>query len=121
MDEAALCDRVALIQKGEILSINRPKGIIAGFKKSLWAAKAREMYDLMNAIKKDPAVESCYPFGQYHHITFKTTGTEKSILDRIIRNGSYTGAEIHPIEPNIEDCFMALMRDENGKDQSHHC
>lgn len=111
MDEAALCDRVALIQKGEILSINKPGGIIAGFKKSLWAAKATEMYDLMNAIKKEPDVESCYPFGQYHHITFKTTGTEKSILQQIISNGKYTGVEIHPIQPNIEDCFMALMKE----------
>src|ERR1700733_8365757 len=31
MDEAGLCDRVALIQKGEILSINTPKEIIGEF------------------------------------------------------------------------------------------
>ena len=28
MDEASLCDRVALIQKGQILSINTPSGVI---------------------------------------------------------------------------------------------
>src|SRR5580693_5594125 len=71
MDEAGLCDRVALIQKGEILSINTPKGITEEFKKPLWAVKSNEMYHLMNAIKKDPSVESCYPFGQYHHVVFK--------------------------------------------------
>ena len=40
MDEAGLCDRVALIQKGVILSVNTPKGIIGEFKKPLWAIKA---------------------------------------------------------------------------------
>src|SRR5487761_2368014 len=33
MDEASLCDRVALIQKSEILSINTPDGIIDQFEK----------------------------------------------------------------------------------------
>ena len=65
MDEASLCDRVALLQKGVILSINTPKGIISQFGKPLWSIKANEMYPLMNAIKADPSVESCYPFGQY--------------------------------------------------------
>ena len=74
MDEASLCDRVALIQKGEILSINTPKDIISEFRKPLWAVRANEMFPLMNAIKEDPEVESCYPFGQYHHVVFKNSG-----------------------------------------------
>src|ERR1035437_7438873 len=72
MDEASLCDRVALIQKGVILSINTPKGVIGEFKKPLWTVRANEMFRLMNVIKEDPSVESCYSFGQYHHVVFKS-------------------------------------------------
>jgi len=111
MDEASLCDRVALIQKGEILSINTPDGIIGQFEKPLWAIKAKEMYPLMNAIKDDPEVESCYPFGQYHHVVFKTQENSKQKLENIARAGHYTNVEIEAIKPNIEDCFMALMED----------
>jgi len=111
MDEAGLCDRVALMQKGEILSVNTPKGIIGQFKKPLWAVKAKEMYRLMNAIKEDPDVESCYPFGQYHHVVFKTQENSEQKLEGIAKQGNYTGMEIHAIEANIEDCFMALMND----------
>lgn len=111
MDEATLCDRVALIQKGVILSINTPKGVTAEFKKPLWAIKANEMFPLMNSIREDPAVESCYPFGQYHHVVFKTTENNKQKLEQITRAKNYTGLEIHSIEPNIEDCFMALMKE----------
>ena len=46
MDEASLCDKVALIQKGRLLSVNTTKGIIAQFKKPIWAVKASEMYRL---------------------------------------------------------------------------
>ncbi|MBB3056385.1 ABC transporter ATP-binding protein [Mucilaginibacter gotjawali] len=111
MDEASLCDRVALIQKGEILSINTPEGIIDQFEKPLWAIKANEMYKLMNAIKNDPAVESCYPFGQYHHVVFKTQENSKQKLENLAKAGHYTDVEIEAIKPNIEDCFMALMND----------
>lgn len=111
MDEASLCDRVALIQKGEILSVNTPKGIISQFKKPLWAIRANEMFKLMNAIKEDLSVESCYPFGQYHHVVFKTEGDSKLKLENIAKQANCTEVDIHPIEPNIEDCFMALMKD----------
>jgi ABC-type multidrug transport system ATPase subunit len=109
MDEAGLCDRVALIQKGVILSVNTPKGIIGEFKKPLWAIKANEMFKLLNAIKIDPAVESCYPFGQFHHVVFKTLEEGRKKLAEMTRRGNYTNVEILSIEPNIEDCFMALM------------
>ncbi len=111
MDEAGLCDRVALIQKGRILSVNTPQGIISEFKKPLWSIRANEMFRLMNAIKDDPSVESCYPFGQYHHVVFKTQENSRQKLEQIAKQGNYTDVEVHPIEPNIEDCFMALMKD----------
>jgi ABC-type multidrug transport system ATPase subunit len=110
MDEANLCDRVALIQKGEILSINTPGGITKEFKKPLWAIKADEMFPLMNAIKADPLVESCYSFGQFHHVVFKSDNHGKDELEDISAKGKFSNVEIQSIKPNIEDCFMALMK-----------
>ncbi|MGN6267885.1 MAG: ABC transporter ATP-binding protein [Ginsengibacter sp.] len=109
MDEARLCDRVALIQKGKILSINTPGGIIDEFKKPLWAVKSNEMFSLMNAILADPLVVSCYSFGQYHHVVFKSDKNNKEDLEKITAKGNFSGVEIHAIQPGIEDCFMALM------------
>lgn len=111
MDEAGLCDRVALIQKGSLLSVNTPKGIISEFKKPLWSVRADDMFGLMQAIKKDPDVESCYPFGQVHHVVFKTEVRSEARLEQIARENSCREVAIKVIEPNIEDCFMALMQD----------
>ncbi|MBD1386584.1 ABC transporter ATP-binding protein [Mucilaginibacter rigui] len=111
MDEASLCDRVALIQKGGLLSVNTPKGIISEFKKTLWSVSADDMFGFMKAIKKDPGVESCYPFGQVHHVVFKTEENSEAWLQQIAVQNNYNKAAIKVIEPNIEDCFMALMQD----------
>ncbi len=109
MDEANLCDRVALIQNGHLLSVNTPKSIVSEYANSLWAIRANEMYALLKAIKADPNIESCYPFGQYHHVAFKTSYLNREKLEQIVRNGKYTGVEMKSIAPSIEDCFMKLM------------
>jgi ABC-2 type transport system ATP-binding protein len=107
MDEASLCDRVALIQKGDLLSVDTPQGVISQFKKPLWAIRANDMFKLLNAINADPTVESCYPFGQYHHVVFKTQENCQQKLEGIAKE--FKEVDIKSIEPNIEDCFMALM------------
>src|SRR5436190_14628547 len=71
MDEASLCDRVALMQEGKIMEINSPKGITDNFKKPLWSFRSANMYKLMQDLRSSPAVDTCYPFGQYHHVVFK--------------------------------------------------
>src|SRR5689334_8949505 len=64
MDEAALCDRVALIQLGNIMRIDTPNGIIQQFGKPLLAVKASDMLQLLNDLRNFPGKEDCYPFGE---------------------------------------------------------
>src|SRR6476660_8906495 len=71
MDEAGLCDRVALIQSGKILSINTPKGVVDQFGKKLYAVKSSDMLHLLNDLKKHEEVEDAYPFGEFHHVVMK--------------------------------------------------
>ncbi|MCC8426400.1 ABC transporter ATP-binding protein [Mucilaginibacter sp. UR6-11] len=111
MDEAGRCDRVALIQKGKLLSVDTPNGITGAFNKPLWSVSANNMFGLMNDLKKDPAVESCFPFGQVHHVVFKGRENGRAKLDEIVGRGNYNQVTIKAIKPNIEDCFMALMRE----------
>ncbi|HLZ86447.1 MAG TPA: hypothetical protein VKQ52_04365, partial [Puia sp.] len=108
MDEAALCDRVALLQNGHILSVDSPEGIRRGFGRELWAVKAKESFRLLNQLREEPAVESCYPFGRYHHVVLRKGG--RAELEDLLRQGEYTEAEVAPAKPGIEDCFIALMK-----------
>ena len=110
MDEAGLCDRIALMQKGKILSIDTPAGITGNFKKNMWAVRSTDMFRLMNTLQRHPAVESCYPFGQYHHVIFNPGANEKSVLDAVFAAGNFRETEYSATLPGIEDCFMALMK-----------
>lgn len=111
MEEADLCDRVALIQKGRLLTINTPAGITENFTKPLWIIRANEMFPLMKAILAEPSVESCYSFGQYHHVVFKSDQNNREKLEEISARWAFSDVEIKSIRPCIEDCFMAFMKE----------
>jgi len=107
MDEASMCDRVALIQSGKILSINTPKGIVDEFGKKLLAVKSHDMLRLLNDLKNCEAVEDAYPFGEYHHVVLKANG-EESLNNFLKQTGRQY--ELKEEKPDIEDCFIALMK-----------
>jgi ABC-2 type transport system ATP-binding protein len=109
MDEADLCDRVALMQNGKILSINTPQAIIDGFSNPLWAAKSSQMLHLLNDLRKTAFIKDVYPFGEFHHIVMKDE-TGIPLLKNFIATHQKDNAVLQQVKPNIEDCFIALMR-----------
>jgi ABC-type multidrug transport system ATPase subunit len=112
MDEASLCDRVALIQEGRILDIDSPTGITKKFGKPLWAFKSDDMYRLMLDISAMPEVLSCYAFGSEHHVVFHDSGQSTDEISKRLSDKGYVNVRVKQIEPTIEDCFMHLMRSE---------
>jgi ABC-type multidrug transport system ATPase subunit len=109
MDEASLCDRIALIQNGSLLSINSPTGVMNDFRNPLLAVKSHNMLRLLNDLKSYSSVEDAYPFGEYHHAVMKP-GYRKEELVNHLENEGNNQLELQVIKPDIEDCFIALMR-----------
>ena len=108
MDEASLCERVALIQDGKLMTVNTPDGITDQFGKPLFAVKSDNMLQLLDELKESPMVEEAYPFGEYHHVVLKKDGSEEQLRSVVQSSGRQT--ELFPVKPDIEDCFMALMK-----------
>ncbi len=108
MDEAMLCDRIALMQKGEIMTIDTPQGIIDKFPQKVFAVKADNMSRLLDDLRRIENIESCHTFGEFHHITIKNEQLIiNNLRDELIETG-HTNVAIKEIEPTIEDCFMEL-------------
>jgi ABC-type multidrug transport system ATPase subunit len=112
MDEAMRCDRVALIQNGQIMSIDRPQNIRDGFSRKLFSVRADDKYKLLLALRDYPATLSAYPFGDSIHVTFSEEKPSRALFEYLSDRGiddtviSETGA-------GIEDRFLELM----GKDE----
>ncbi len=114
MDEATLCERIALIQNGKIMSIDTPQAIIGRFPGKLYAIRSDHMGRLLSDLRQTGLVGSCHAFGAFHHLTFNGEhGDRPQELLAFLETQQHQNLELKPVTPTIEDCFIYLM--ENGK------
>jgi len=110
MDEAALCDRIALIQEGTILKIDTPMALVNHFPKKLYNIKAHNMYQLIRALNTYEHRYSVFPFGEFVHYTDIRDDFKMEILKRYLEQQGLQSIQIELTKPTIEDTFMELAR-----------
>jgi ABC-2 type transport system ATP-binding protein len=108
MDEARRCDRIALMQKGSLLSVNDPEGIIRNFPKQLYGVRSANTHRLLQATRTFPGTATCFAFGDALHVTFKD---DANGLLPYLNSKNIDDATIEKITPGIEDCFIHLLKD----------
>lgn len=108
MDEARLCDRIALINKGKILKIDSPSGIVGSFDSPLYAVSSKErMFDLLKASRAADGVADCYTAGAVHHLVASESFDPDRFSDHLKDNG-FTDFVLRKIQADIEDVFIKL-------------
>ena len=114
MDEAALCDRIALIRNGVFLAIDTPQGIINNFNEPLWAVQTNRMSQLLADLRNNENIASCFAFGDKNHVAITnyelriTNGGQLDWLREYLESNGHQDIEIDRIQPGIEDCFIRL-------------
>ena len=108
MDEAGLCDRIALIQNGRFLKIDSPANIVKQYETKLWAVKSDNMYKLLTDLRENELSKNCFAFGDKHHVSVDNAQLTVESLNSYLLQKGHTNIEIREIEPTIEDCFMQL-------------
>ena len=112
MDEATLCDRIALIRKGIFLDTDTPADIISKFTLPLLAVSGPHMPSLLRDIRLIPQVFSCFAFGDTHHVVMRpgelSLEAQINFLNTALHAKGHSGLSIKPIRPNVEDCYMYL-------------
>ena len=111
MDEAILCDRIALMQNGKFLRIDSPDNIIASYPQRLLSVTADNMHRLLNDLRSCPYLKSSFSFGACYHVTMVESATA-AMLDEYLINKGYGNIDITEIKPTVEDCFMLMLKEE---------
>lgn len=107
MDEANLCDRIALIQEGHFIGIDSPQNIIANFREQLFAVSAKNMPKLLKDVREYQYIKSCFAFGDAHHVVVNDGFNVNNFKDYLKQN-EHQDITIQQIKAGIEDCYMNL-------------
>lgn len=115
MDEAELCDKVALMQSGKILKIETPQEIVKSFHKKILAIKSTSIHRLIIDLEAFPTVCKAYPFGEFVHYTDERDSFDENEITNYLLGRSHEKLIVKLIDPDIEDCFISLMEvEKNG-------
>lgn len=112
MDEAILCDRIALIQDGEFMQVNTPQSIIDSYTETIWSVWGDGMHRLLDELRNCPGVTSAFSFGETYHVTVRPDTTIEW-LTAYLKGKGHQQVEVKPIKASIEDCFMYLTGRKN--------
>lgn len=109
MDEAVLCDRIALIEGGKILSVDTPENTVKKYPGKMFAVHSSNMHQLLKDLRAYPDTLTCFTFGDSMHLTFKVD--DDSNVDKLrayLEGKGQTEVEIKNITAGIEDYFIKI-------------
>ncbi|MGV9004533.1 ABC transporter ATP-binding protein [Flavobacterium sp.] len=108
MDEAALCDRIALIQNGKVLKIDSPQAITEKYEKVIYDIQSKNTHGLIHDLKSYPSHYSVYAFGEFIHYIDKNPEFNPNDLMDYLKNKNHSELIIQKAVTTIEDVFMDL-------------
>jgi len=114
MDEAVLCDRIALIQGGKILSVDTPDNTVKKYPGKMYGVHSSNMHGLLKDLRAYPDTLSCFTFGDSMHLTFKDDNdSNPQKLEAYLKDKGQQGVEVKQIQPGIEDYFIKISETGN--------
>jgi len=115
MDEAELCDRVGLIQKGRLLEIADPARLPDRDTAQLYSLRSkRGGYAYLDRVRKLECCKHAWLFGDRLHVTLHAKGDAARVKAEMDSWGD-SSLEWKKLIPSIEDRFMGLMEQEGGE------
>ena len=106
MDEAERCHELAYISYGKLLTQGTVAEVIAGAGLVTWAGRDGDLVVLGHALRAAPGIRTVAPFGTTLHVS----ADDEAALTAALEPFRSAGLMIKPIEPSLEDVFIALMQ-----------
>lgn len=110
MDEAVLCDRVALLQGGKILAMDTPEAITESYPHTIYAVRAADRFKLIETLRAWPETAACYAFGQNLHVPVPAGGADAPAIQHYLEKNGHQSVMVRVAQASVEDCFIQLMR-----------
>ena len=101
LDEAERCNRVGLLHQGKLIRLDTPQSLRSGMEEVCYEIANGDRKGLRETLRAAPGVLSAEPCGATLHVFAGRSIDMKALAP---------GATVKPIEPSLEDVFIALIR-----------
>jgi ABC-2 type transport system ATP-binding protein len=113
MDEAEYCHRLALMHRGRVIALGSPEALkrqLAG--RHLLQLEASDLVESMRALEGEPGVSEVAVFGGGLHVSVDRLEEGTARVRAALGRRGVAVRRLEPIEPSMEDVFVALIEAE---------
>jgi ABC-2 type transport system ATP-binding protein len=108
LDEAERCDRVALLDHGRTLTLDRPERLQRSLEGTMLAVRTTRPREARDFLRGLTDVRSAALFGQTVH-ALVPEGVEAARIERALSDGGIDVVGVAPVAPSLEDVFIHLV------------
>ncbi len=113
LDEAQLCNKIALMHKSKLIAQKEISDFIADYPRPLFHIQASNMRDLTQQLRQLPSCRSAYSFGDCVHYHCKNAENQKHIqkdIESYLQKLGQTKISVKQENPSIEDVFIDYLQ-----------
>jgi ABC-2 type transport system ATP-binding protein len=114
MEEAEYCHRLALMNRGRIIALDRPAALRAAMPAPLLEFDVDNAPGAVETLKGEPGVIEAGLYGRQVHVLVKDATAAEGALPRALAGRGITVRGVRSIEPSLEDVFVALVHASGG-------
>jgi ABC-2 type transport system ATP-binding protein len=114
MDEAVRCTRVGFLRNGRLMTEGAPHALLTQLDGRILELHGQPLPLLRQVARQDEGVEDAQMFGDRLHLRVRA-GEMQAVLQRLPEVMAAQGGEVarmRPIQPGLEDVFIALLEEE---------
>jgi ABC-2 type transport system ATP-binding protein len=116
MDEAEYCHRLALMYRGKVIALGTPAELKEQLRdQPLLYLETSDLFDSMKTVEGLPGITEVAVFGGGMHLSVTdAAAAQKTVREAIQAKGIEVRA-LQPIEPSMEDVFVAMIEREDRR------
>jgi len=114
MEEAEYCHRLALMNRGRIIALDRPAALRETMTEPLLAITADHGPAIAQALQGAPLVLEAAMFGRDVHVMVEDAAAAREYLPALLEGKGLPVRGIEEVRPSLEDVFVALVHREGG-------
>ncbi len=117
MDEAEYCHRLALMHRGRVIALGTPQELRKSLPdRALLALDCSDVIAALHALEQEPAVLDAAVFGSGLHLAVRDRDAAVPAVRSRLEQAGLQADRLEPIEPSMEDVFVALIEREEAKE-----
>jgi ABC-2 type transport system ATP-binding protein len=114
MEEAEYCDRLALMNRGRVIALDRPADLRGQMADPILEVETSDASAAAQALQHQPGIIEAAMFGRALHVAVSDAAQAQAFLPAFLGARGITTGAIQIVRPSLEDVFVSLVRREGG-------